>query len=389
MLFSRFRRAGLRPVRPRVCALILSVMLTGGLAFSAHAQSAPQPEVTPAAALPADAPQKLNVVASPGAPFVIPGENGQMSGIGIGLWKAVADSLSLSYGLKQEPLAELLSDVAGNKADIGVAALTVTRDREREMDFTYPFYATGWAIAVPLVPQTSLPLAIAERIFSVDFAYAIGALALILFIAGLVIWIFERRANADMFGGSAGEGIGNGFWWAAVTMTTVGYGDKAPATLGGRIVGLVWMFASVIVISSFTASIASSLTVSQLSSGIESLSDLDRARVGTLEASATVGFLETNDIRATGYESVEKGLEALADGKIDAFVHDAPILRYSIAENFPERLQTLPGLYGEQRYAFALQSNSELREAINRAMLAYMESPEWLALKRRYLPDAS
>ena len=38
------------------------------------------------------------------------------------------------------------------------------------------------------------------------------------------------------------------FWWAAVTMTTVGYGDKTPVTTGGRIVGLVWMFTSVIVI---------------------------------------------------------------------------------------------------------------------------------------------
>jgi CubicO group peptidase (beta-lactamase class C family) len=47
-------------------------------------------------------------------------------------------------------------------------------------------------------------------------------------------------------------GIGIGIWWATVTMTTVGYGDKAPMTPGGRIVGLIWMFVGVITISGFT-----------------------------------------------------------------------------------------------------------------------------------------
>ncbi|MGO2102628.1 MAG: ion channel [Psychroflexus halocasei] len=44
-------------------------------------------------------------------------------------------------------------------------------------------------------------------------------------------------------------------------MTTVGYGDKSPLSLGGRIVGLIWMFMAVIILSSLTAGIASALTV--------------------------------------------------------------------------------------------------------------------------------
>lgn len=381
-------------------ATILIICLTYA---TAHAQNtntgsaplAPAPSTPEAAqqappAATAESPSRqLNVVASQGAPFVIIEQDGTFRGIGIELWQTVARELALEYAITEKPLSELLSEVEASTADVGVAALTVTSGREELMDFTYPFYATGWTIAVPLVQQTSMPMAILQRIFSVDFAYAIGALALVLFAAGILMWLFERKKNEEQFGGPAKDGMGNGFWWAAVTMTTVGYGDKAPVTFGGRLVGLIWMFASVIVISSFTASIASSLTVSQLEGGIEDLQDLRQARVGTLDASASVSFLEQNGIRATGFPSVQAGLEALSQNRIDAFVHDAPILRYAIANEFPDKLTTLPSLYGEQRYAFALPTGSDLREPLNRAMLSYMESDAWLQLKRRYLPDAN
>ena len=64
-------------------------------------------------------------------------------------------------------------------------------------------------------------------------------------------------------------------------MTTVGYGDKAPVTVMGRLIGLIWMFAAIIIISSFTAAIAASLTVSELGSDVENPNDLPNVRVGS------------------------------------------------------------------------------------------------------------
>ncbi|MFH7563901.1 MULTISPECIES: ion channel [Oceanimonas] len=48
----------------------------------------------------------------------------------------------------------------------------------------------------------------------------------------------------------------------------MGYGDKAPVTFAGRLVGLIWMFAGMIMVASFTAAITSSLTVNNLRTGI-------------------------------------------------------------------------------------------------------------------------
>ncbi len=55
-----------------------------------------------------------------------------------------------------------------------------------------------------------------------------------------------------MFGDGIVDGIGHGIWWAMMTMTTVGYSDKAPKTMGGRIIALIWMIFSIIFIANIT-----------------------------------------------------------------------------------------------------------------------------------------
>ena len=81
----------------------------------------------------------------------------------------------------------------------------------------------------------------------------------------------ERRHNHYQFVDLPVGGACWTLWWSAVTMTTVGYGDKAPKTsLGKKSIAIIWMFTAVI-ISGFTATIASTLTVNSLAAQIEKL----------------------------------------------------------------------------------------------------------------------
>ena len=73
-------------------------------------------------------------------------------------------------------------------------------------------------------------------------------------------------------------------------MTTVGYGDKHPKTMGGRIVSLIWMFTGIILFSFFTATITSMLTVKQLDTSVHGLEDLKKALVGTMPYTTSENF---------------------------------------------------------------------------------------------------
>ena len=82
--------------------------------------------------------------------------------------------------------------------------------------------------------------------------YVGGAAALVLFVASLAVLDAERDhpgANITTFG--------DALWWAATTVTTVGYGDHYPVTLAGRAVAAGLMLSGIALIGVVTATFAS------------------------------------------------------------------------------------------------------------------------------------
>lgn len=317
-------------------------------------------------------------------PFVMQAPDGSgYTGISIELWEALAKELGIQYRYQLRPLKELFTGLQDGTLDISVAGLTATASREQRIDFAYPFFTTGLAIAVP---ETGSSLwATLSGFLSWQFVVAVVTLVTLLLAVGALVWLFERRRNPDEFGGGPSRGLAEGFWWATVTMSTVGYGDRAPRTLGGRIVGIIWMIAAMIVASSLTAAIATSLTVSQLKTGIHNAGDLVSARVATVADSAATEGLRHRGIGHTAYPTLEKALRALEHDAVDAVVYDAPVLRHAVLARHAATLRVLKATFERQDYAFALPPGSPLKEALDQAILDYLKTPAWSALLKRFL----
>ncbi|WP_423747821.1 ion channel [Halopseudomonas nanhaiensis] len=260
----------------------------------------------------------------------------------------------------------------------------MTAEREAEFDFTHPFYQTGLAIGVPREDSAGI-LRSLGALLSWQFLSLVAGLGLLLLAVGSLLWLVERRRNAEQFGGSPAQGIGASFWWAAVTMTTVGYGDKAPVTLAGRLIALVWMFAGLIMVASFTAAITSALTVSNLQRQINGPRDLPGLRVATVADTASAQYLTEQRIEQARYPDLPTAMRAVADGAADAVVYDQPLLQYRNRELGERRLDILRNTFAEQLYAFALPAGSELRGPLAQEVLRVTESAEWQSLMDAYL----
>lgn len=362
----------------------------GGVAVVAVLSAAARGQ-TPDRGPSTEPPQRLVVATREVPPFALRDADGRWSGIAVELLTdAYADWSTDSTSdieFRELGLEPMLDAVAAAEVDVAAGAITVNYDREKRMDFSHPFYKSGLAIAVGPDQRGGGLGGLLGALLSWTFLEIVAGLLAAMLVSAVLVYVFERRKNREQFGGSAPRGVAKALWWAAVTLTTVGYGDKAPRTLPGRLVATVWMFAGLFIIASFTAAVTSTMTVTQLQSRIAGPNDLRRVRVATVEGSTAEAYLRRRRLSSRGVGDAREALELLRDGRVDAVVYDAPILRYEVLENFGGELFVLPGTFDEQDYAFALPEGSELRERLNQAVLRRVASPEWAESLRRYLGE--
>jgi polar amino acid transport system substrate-binding protein len=354
--------------RSRLATIAFVAVLSSGIA--ARAQTA----TPPAAAISAD--RELVIGTKEAAPLSMKAADGTWQGISIELWRRIADESHVSYRFVEEKtVQDLLDGIAAKKYDIVVAALTPTAARERTIDFTQPFYASGLGIAVPVAGLGGWRPVI-RAMTSFGFLQAVLALVGLALVVGFLIWLLERRGNEN-FGGGITKGLSSGVLWSASTMTQRHAGSFQPQSMPGRIVAVFWMVASIIAIAVFTAGITSALTTRQLRGAVHSTSDLSSVRVGSVLGTSGEDTLRRLRIAHRGFATLNDGFKALRTGRIDALVHDRPLLAWVIREEHASSIELVDATLGPQNYAFALPPGSPFRKQLDIAILEATNSAWW------------
>ncbi|MBB6461052.1 transporter substrate-binding domain-containing protein [Flammeovirga kamogawensis] len=322
-------------------------------------------------------------------PFVIKGIDGTFYGLSIDLWHMVAEDLHLVYEfVEYEHMPGLILGLSRKQIDISANPMPVSSTRIRQLDVTYPFMTTSLGVVVLKDKQDQLTIFF-SNLFSVGFMKLFFTLIIIVFLFGTLVWWVEKKYNAKDFRDGI-EGIMDGIWWSTVTITTVGYGDKTPKTTIGRVISMVWMFVAISLISSFTATITSTLTLNQLEAKIKSVSDLRKMKgnIGVTAHSGAESYLLKHQINPSTFSNPEDGLLALESGKIIAFVHDKPIMRYIIKERSGEDLfEISQANFKQNYYSLFMPRNSKLYKKINSEIVDNIDKDSWHRLLKKYNMD--
>lgn len=374
-------------MRPILHALFLiSILCTSTLAL-AQTSDAGVPDAADAAAPPPvpATPTKLRVYTKPIEPFAFQ-KDGKDLGFSLELWDRIARELGTEYEVVWvKTVAELTDAVKKKEADVGIAAISITSEREKSMDFTTPFYESGLAILSKAQGKGVFAI-MKETFWNASMGKGALVLLIILVICAHLVWFFERRNNAEQFPQPYAKGIWESSWWAISTILSGGCDAKGPNHVIGRLFGALWMLICIIVITYFTAAITTVMTVNQLTSDINGPQDLPGKTVATVQGSTAEKYLREHGAKVTTFEAIDGAFDAMDRGQVVAVVYDQPILAYHLKVAGGSG-QTVVGLFERQNYGIALQENSPLRKPINTVLLKLAEDGVIDELRTKWFGD--
>lgn len=330
--------------------------------------------------------KKLKVAVYEAPPFGWQYEDGDYGGLMVEIWESIAEELSLDYEYHSTDMKGLLTGLQNKDIDVALGAISITPKREKLVDFTQAVNPSGTGVAVAAeAMQSSFQLYWKPVLISL--IELIGLLLLVLLVSGTVVWLVERQHNRDKPSDRNIQGLADGLWWSAVTMTTVGYGDKVPNSRIGKVLGIIWIFTSVILLSLFTANASAIMTTSKIQAYIDSEEDLRNSRIAAVRKSSGEEYLIREHLAYEGYDTIEEAIQSVIDGERDCIVSNVPVLKYYNRIKFGNQLLISKKLLLKNNMGIALQDESPLREPIDQILLKKITEPKWQNDVYKYLGE--
>ncbi|XP_057339211.1 glutamate receptor ionotropic, kainate 1-like isoform X2 [Microplitis mediator] len=336
--------------------------------------------------------------------------NERYEGFCIDLLREIAQMVGFTYKIELVPDGKygvydyetgewngIVRQLMDKKADLAVGSMTINYARESVIDFTKPFMNLG--ISILFKVPTSHP----ARLFSFMNPLAIEIWLYVLaayVLVSVTMFVVARFSpyewnNPHPCHSGPTEivenqfSLANSFWFTIGTLMQQG-SDLNPKATSTRIVGGIWWFFTLIIISSYTANLAAFLTVERMITPIENAEDLagqTDITYGTLDSGSTMTFFRDSMIEtykkmwrfmenkkpSVFVSTYEEGIQRVLQGDY-AFLMESTMLDYIVQRDC--NLTQIAGLLDSKGYGIATPMGSPWRDKISLAILELQEKGE-------------
>ena len=177
-------------------------------------------------------------------PMVIE-QDGKLTGFSIELWDAIAAKLGLSSRyIIESNVANLLEAVRDKRAEVGIAGISITAERDKHYDFSQPMLVAGLQIMVrsdASVTGGGTWRELLALVFSRSMLGWIFMALLLALIPAHVIWYMERKHPQGILSTTDYiPGIFQAMWWSVGALLT--QSDQMPKQWIARVFAVFWMF---------------------------------------------------------------------------------------------------------------------------------------------------
>lgn len=326
--------------------------------------------------------QKLRVATKPLAPFVII-EGETPRGFSVDLWNEIARRLDLDYEwVIYDTVAEILEAVVSGEADVAIAGISMTSERELLVDFTHPFYDAGLQIMVP-ANRTSFIQGVIQQFTSPGLiAFMLIGIAAA-FVMSNIVYFTERRHDPDFQNGYL-RGLWEGFWWMTSMVVSGEHPEGGTHKTYRRLMTIAFWLIGLFLIVQFEANITADTTVNKLASDIGGPNDLPGKRVVTVAGTTAARYLDDKNIRYIAVENIEDGYTLLENNQADAIVYDAPVLRYYAIAGGNGKVGVVGAVFKPEKYGIALAKGSEWRKPVNEVLLEMYQDGSLAEIENRW-----
>ncbi len=307
-------------------------------------------------------------------PPLVMEQNESLTGFSIELWNAIAKRLKLETSYQVLPDAGALEAAMSSKSADLTPTIFITSARDANFDFSYPVLESGLQIMVRETNTAVAPKPVLDMLrllFSRTTVEWFGVALLLALIPAHLLWLLERRhENGIISNRNYFPGIFEAGFWGLSTLTL--QGERMPRQWAARALSILWMFAGVVFVASYTARLTSTLTIERIVGSIEGPRDLPGKKVAVLANSIAVEYVRDQKAQVQEFGSGEM-FKALLDKKVDAVVAPSPLLLYYEAHEGNGRVRLVGPVFNTRPVAIELQLGSPLRKKIDGALIAFRE----------------